>query len=100
MQRGTSDCHTKSRNPHVTSQVKFRNLHIVSPTLHLLATFALAFALVMFAMPALIRVALLKRLVDEPVEGRKMHTTPVPTIGGVAVFLGFMVACLMWLPAP
>ena len=82
----------------LTSLVKFCNLHIVNPTLHMFAAFALAFALVMFAMPPLIRVALLKRLVDEPEEGRKMHTTPVPTIGGVAVFLGFLVACLMWLP--
>ncbi len=49
-------------------------------------------------MPTLIRVAELKRLVDEPKEGRKMHERPVPTIGGVAVFLGFMISCLMWLP--
>lgn len=70
----------------------------MAPALILLLSFALAAALVAFTMPTLIRVAELKRLVDEPEEGRKMHEQPVPTIGGVAVYLGFMISCLMWLP--
>lgn len=70
----------------------------MDPLLLLSLSFLLAAALVVSTMPTLIRVAELKRLVDEPKEGRKMHQRPTPTIGGVAVFLGFMVSCLMWLP--
>lgn len=61
-------------------------------------TFLLSSALVVFAMPTLIRVAQLKRLVDEPEGDRKLHARAVPTIGGVAVFFGFMAAVTMFLP--
>ena len=65
---------------------------------HLLLVFLTAFSVVLLAMPALIKVAKLKHLVDEPSEERKVHTRSVPTIGGIMIFSGFMFSCLLWFP--
>lgn len=53
---------------------------------------------VMFAMPSLIKVAKLKHLVDEPSEDRKVHKKRVPTIGGVMIFAGTILAFSLWFP--
>lgn len=49
-------------------------------------------------MPALIRVAHLKQLVDVPEGNRKLHHRAVPTLGGVAIFLSLLVCLALWLP--
>lgn len=48
--------------------------------------------------PALIKVAYLKRLVDEPGEERKLHFRRIPTIGGIIIFAGTLFSYLMWYP--
>lgn len=48
--------------------------------------------------PALIKVAYLKRLVDEPGEERKLHFRRIPTIGGIIIFAGTLFSYLMWFP--
>jgi len=53
---------------------------------------------VMLAMPSLIKVAKLKHLVDEPSEDRKVHRKRVPTIGGVMIFAGTILAFSLWFP--
>ncbi|MFT4600919.1 MAG: UDP-GlcNAc:undecaprenyl-phosphate GlcNAc-1-phosphate transferase [Arenicella sp.] len=65
---------------------------------HLVLVFLTAFSVVMLAMPALIKVAKLKHLVDEPSEDRKVHTRSIPTIGGIMIFSGFMFSCFLWFP--
>jgi UDP-N-acetylmuramyl pentapeptide phosphotransferase/UDP-N-acetylglucosamine-1-phosphate transferase len=70
----------------------------VENTLVLTKTLLLSSALVLFSMPTLILVAKLKRLVDEPEGDRKLHTRAVPTIGGVAVFFGFLASVTLFLP--
>ncbi|OIQ26941.1 MAG: hypothetical protein BM555_06320 [Crocinitomix sp. MedPE-SWsnd] len=65
---------------------------------HLVLVFITAFSVVLLAMPALIKVAKLKHLVDEPSEDRKVHTRSVPTIGGIMIFSAFMFSCLLWFP--
>jgi len=65
---------------------------------HLLLVFLTAFGVVLMAMPALIKVAKLKHLVDEPSEARKLHSRSVPTIGGIMIFSAFMFACFLWFP--
>ncbi len=57
--------------------------------------FFTAFFVVMYATPPLIKVAILKRLFDEPGE-RKIHTRVVPTIGGVIIFAATFFSFALW----
>lgn len=50
-------------------------------------------------MPALIKVAKLKHLVDVPGEARKLHRRSVPTIGGILIFAGTIIAYCLWFPS-
>ena len=50
------------------------------------------------ATPALIKVAKMKHLVDEPSEDRKTHHRSIPTIGGVIIFSAFIFSCFLWFP--
>ena len=59
---------------------------------------ALAFMITFFAIPVIIQVAKDKKLFDEPDE-RKVHKTVIPTLGGLGIFAGFIIACLMGTPA-
>ena len=54
----------------------------------------LAFLITFFSIPAIIEVAESKNLYDEP-EGRKVHKTVVPTLGGLGIFAGVIIATLM-----
>ena len=58
---------------------------------------ALAFVIVLALSPAVGRVARLMGAVDRP-ERRRLHTVPVPRLGGVALFLGILVPALAFLP--
>jgi UDP-N-acetylmuramyl pentapeptide phosphotransferase/UDP-N-acetylglucosamine-1-phosphate transferase len=57
--------------------------------------FATSFFVVLYSTPALIKVAILKRLFDEP-GGRKIHKRIVPTIGGVIIFAGTLFSFALW----
>lgn len=61
--------------------------------------FLTAFALVMVAMPSLIKVAKLKHLVDEPGDQRKLHRRSVPTLGGILIFAGTILGFSLWFPS-
>lgn len=65
----------------------------------LLITFLTAFGVVLLSTPALIRVAILKRLFDEPTEERKLHKRVVPTIGGIIIFAGTFLSFVLWFPS-
>ena len=49
--------------------------------------FFIALFLVGWIHPKLVKIALLKNIVDNP-DARKLQRTPVPVLGGVAVFFG------------
>lgn len=66
--------------------------------IELVLGFVTAFFLVLVATPALIKVAKLKHLVDEPGEARKLHSRSVPTIGGIMIFAGTIIAYSLWFP--
>lgn len=53
----------------------------------ILLSSAIAFVITFFAIPAIIRVSVLKGLFDEPTE-RKQHAQNIPTLGGLAIFAG------------
>ena len=53
--------------------------------------FFIALFLVGWIHPKLVKIALLKNIVDNP-DARKLQRTPVPVLGGVAVFFGVVIA--------
>ena len=57
----------------------------------------LAFLITFFSIPVIIEVAKDKKLFDEPDE-RKVHKAVTPTLGGLGIFAGFIVASLMGVP--
>ncbi len=59
--------------------------------------FVLALFLALTLIPALVRLAGPLQLVDTG-GGRKVHSGTKPRIGGVAIFLGFVTAAVVWVP--
>lgn len=59
--------------------------------LNLTICFALAAMLVFFSIPTIIGISREKKLYDVP-NSRKVNTHVVPTLGGVAIFMGFIIA--------
>ncbi len=66
--------------------------------LNILLSGALAFLITFFAIPIIIQVAKDKKLFDEPDE-RKLHKKVIPTLGGLGIFAGFIIATLMGVPS-
>src|ERR1044071_2305680 len=54
----------------------------------------LAFLLTFFSIPVIIKVANAKKLYDEPDDARKIHTKPIPSLGGLGIFIGFTLCIL------
>lgn len=65
---------------------------------NILLSAALSFIITFFSIPVIIQVAKAKKLFDEPDE-RKVHKTVIPTLGGLGIFAGFIIAILMGVPA-
>ncbi|MBQ9933591.1 MAG: undecaprenyl/decaprenyl-phosphate alpha-N-acetylglucosaminyl 1-phosphate transferase, partial [Ruminiclostridium sp.] len=63
-----------------------------------------AIALVAAFLVAFITTPLVKSLaekvgaVDVPKDNRRMHKTPIPRMGGLAIFLGFLLSTLLFVP--
>jgi UDP-GlcNAc:undecaprenyl-phosphate/decaprenyl-phosphate GlcNAc-1-phosphate transferase len=57
----------------------------------------LAFIITFFAIPIIIDIAKSKKLFDEPDE-RKVHKAVIPTLGGIGIFVGFIMGMLMCVP--
>ena len=58
-------------------------------------SFAMAFLITYYSVPSIITLAKLKRLYDEP-NHRKEHITRIPTLGGLALFVGFFFSFVFW----
>jgi len=65
--------------------------------LNVLLNSAVSFSIAFLAIPAIIKVAREKKLFDLP-DARKIHTKPIASLGGVGIFLAFMVASLLLIP--
>lgn len=65
---------------------------------NILLSTGLAFLITFFAIPIIIEIAKDKKLFDEPDE-RKVHKAVIPTLGGLGIFAGFILATLMGVPA-
>lgn len=62
----------------------------------LILVFFTSFIVVLYSTPALIKVAVLKRLIDTPSEERKIHKRSIPTIGGIIIYAGTLFAYALW----
>lgn len=60
----------------------------------MLMSLALAFGITFYTIPIIIAVAKQKRLFDIP-DQRKIHIQPIPSIGGVGIFAGFIISLLL-----
>jgi UDP-GlcNAc:undecaprenyl-phosphate GlcNAc-1-phosphate transferase len=65
----------------------------------LILIFFTSLLVVAFAIPPIIKVSLQKRLFDDPIESRKVHSRIVPNFGGVAIFAGFLMSCSLFIPS-
>ncbi len=59
-----------------------------------LLSLAISFTIAYMAIPAIITVAETKKLFDVPDE-RKIHTAHIPSLGGLGIFAGFILSCLL-----
>ena len=59
-----------------------------------LLSIATSFTITFLAIPVIITVAERKKLFDIPDE-RKVHQTPIPSLAGLGIFAGFIIACLL-----
>lgn len=57
--------------------------------------FVTAFVIAMLLIPPLIKLIIRFKLYDHP-GLRKEHNLPIPTMGGIAVCIGMLMACLLW----
>lgn len=57
-----------------------------------LITFGLAFIVALSSTPLVIKLAYKVRAVDIPKDDRRMHTKPIPLMGGLAMITGFIVS--------
>jgi UDP-GlcNAc:undecaprenyl-phosphate GlcNAc-1-phosphate transferase len=63
--------------------------------INLVLIFASAFILVLGATPIIRRIANSLGIVDQP-DARRLHLTPIPLLGGVAIYAGFIIALLVF----
>jgi UDP-N-acetylmuramyl pentapeptide phosphotransferase/UDP-N-acetylglucosamine-1-phosphate transferase len=63
----------------------------------ILLSVAIAFTITFLAIPVIIFVAEGKKLYDVP-DARKIHNTPIPSLGGLGIFAGFILSCLVMIP--
>ena len=59
-----------------------------------LLSIAISFTITFLAIPVIITVAERKKLFDVPDE-RKIHQTPIPSLGGLGIYAGFILASLI-----
>lgn len=61
----------------------------MSPIYYILMPFCISLLLVLWIHPRLVKIALMKGIVDCP-DARKLQRRPIPVLGGVAVFFGIV----------
>ncbi|MFY9665386.1 MAG: MraY family glycosyltransferase [Candidatus Cybelea sp.] len=66
--------------------------HHLSPGITYAAAFVIAAAVSALATPPIVRLALQLRIIDNDGHDRRMHASPKPRVGGIAVFFGFAFA--------
>lgn len=62
----------------------------------LLAALFTSIVISFVSMPTIIKIASLKKLMDEPDEDRKRHSETIPTLGGIGIFAAFLISFSIW----
>ena len=62
------------------------------------AALAVAMLISFISTPVVKSLAYKVGAVDIPKDNRRMHKTPIPRLGGLAIFLGFILSVLIFLP--
>ena len=62
----------------------------------LILVFLTAFIISVYSTPALIKVAILKRLIDSPGDKRKIHRRSIPNIGGIVIYASTIFSFSLW----
>ncbi len=65
----------------------------------IISGFVVAFVVAYISIPSILNVAKLKNLYDVP-NGRTSHLETTPTLGGIAIFAGFVISSLIFLDIP
>lgn len=76
--------------------MEFTGFFSGSQTLSLALSFLAATLITALCIPQIIRLSRKYKLVDNP-DQRKMHKVPIPTLGGIGFFTGFIVLSLFWM---
>lgn len=63
----------------------------------ILLSLSIAFFICFLAIPVIVTVAENKKLFDIP-DARKIHNKPIPSLGGLGIFAGFILSCLVIIP--
>ena len=56
---------------------------------------AIAFVIALVITPLSIRISKRVGAMDVPTDGRRMHKAPVPRLGGIAIFLSFLISAFI-----
>lgn len=64
----------------------------------LILGFVTAFIITFLAIPAIITVANVRKLFDQP-NDRSSHNTPTPSLGGIGIFGGVICGIILWTPS-
>ena len=67
-------------------------------TLNSLFAFILALAVAFACTPAVKMLAIRIKAVDVPKDNRRMHKVPIPRMGGLAIFAGFLFSSVLFIP--
>ena len=60
-----------------------------------IVVFGISFTIVLILIPIVIKLATKYKITDKP-NHRKVHQNPIPTLGGVAIFIGSIVSFLLF----
>ncbi|WP_164076155.1 glycosyltransferase family 4 protein [Flavimarina sp. Hel_I_48] len=67
------------------------------PIVFVILAFSTAFIISIITLPEIIKVIMGREVFDTP-GGRKLHVGNIPTMGGAAIFVGFILSALVWVP--
>ena len=63
-----------------------------------LAALVVSFLIALILTPVVRNLAVKVGAVDVPKDNRRMHKRPIPLMGGLAIFLGFLLGALLFVP--